>query len=90
MVRTMYETLLDQSRIGKRADSGWKSEAWVKVLARVTTVTPATHMGLCTLKKLKDKEANYKQQYKDWKWLLAQSGFRIHLETRCVTVSDKA
>ncbi|ODQ76035.1 hypothetical protein LIPSTDRAFT_224306 [Lipomyces starkeyi NRRL Y-11557] len=43
-----------------------------------------------SIEKLKSKESNYKAYYKDWKWLIGQSGFAIHPETRCVTAAPEA
>ncbi|KAN0071278.1 hypothetical protein V8E54_010709 [Elaphomyces granulatus] len=34
------------------------------------------------IRELKSKESNHKALYKDWKWLIAQSGFGIHPKTR--------
>ena len=75
---------------GKRADQGFKQEAWVQALANVQAVTPANIRNLLTIDKLKSKESNFKGLYKDWKWLVAQSGFGVHPETRRVTALDDA
>jgi hypothetical protein len=38
MKEALLETLLEQSRAGKRADSGFKKEAWVEVVQKVQAV----------------------------------------------------
>jgi Myb/SANT-like DNA-binding domain len=90
MEEMLFQTLLDRARAGKRADQGFKTEAWVDALSKVKAVAPAKVKPLLTLAKIKSKESNYKALYKDWKWLIAQSGFGIHPETRVVTASAEA
>lgn len=90
MEETLFQALIDGARAGKRADQGFKTEAWVDVLSKVQAVAPAKTRPLLNLSKLKSKESNYKALYKDWKWLIAQSGFGIHPETRVVTASAEA
>jgi hypothetical protein len=38
MKEALLETLLEQCRAGKRADSGFKKEAWVEVIQKVQAV----------------------------------------------------
>jgi Myb/SANT-like DNA-binding domain len=38
MKEALLETLLEQCRAGKRADSGFKKEAWVEVVQKVQAV----------------------------------------------------
>ena len=38
MKEALLETLLEQSRAGKRADSGFKKEAWIEVMQKVQAV----------------------------------------------------
>jgi hypothetical protein len=90
MEEVLFTRLVDMDRAGKRADSGWKSEAWGEILSAVLVVTPDRQKDLLTMDKLKSKESNYKALYKDWKWLTTQSGFGIHPETRVVTASNEA
>ena len=82
--------LLEIDRKGKRADSGQKNEAQVELLPQVVETTPARYRQLLTIEKLKSKEQNIKSLYKDQKWLISQSGFGLHPETRCITGSNKA
>jgi hypothetical protein len=89
MEAALFETLVGQCRLGLRADSGYKAGAWNKALE----VVQCTYHGireLLTVDKLKSKLSNYQQLYKDWKWLLGQSGFGIHPETRVVTAASEA
>lgn len=86
----LFTTLLDKVRSGKRADSGFKQEAWVDALGVVRFRAPLHLQALLSVEKLKNKESNIKALYKDWKWLLNQSGFGVHPETRVVTAPDSA
>jgi hypothetical protein len=89
MEMALFETLVGQCRLGLRADSGYKAGAWNKALE----VVQCSYHGmkeLLTVDKLKSKLSNYQQLYKDWKWLLSQSGFGIHPETRVVTAASEA
>ena len=88
MKEALFSALVEQSRRGKRADQGFKSEAWVVAFEGVNIVYKGT-TGL-TMEKCKSKESNYRALYKDWKWLIGQSGFGIHPETACVTASPEA
>jgi hypothetical protein len=90
MEDALFTTLLDKVRSGKRADSGFKQEAWVHALEAVRLISPPNIHHLLSIEKLKSKESNYKAYYKDWKWSIGQSGFGIHPETRCVTASAEA
>ena len=56
----LFHKRLDMNRAGKRADSGWKSEAWGEALNAVLAVTPHRQKDLLTLDKIKSKESNYK------------------------------
>ena len=64
MEQALFVTLLDQARRGKKADSGFKSEAWIKVL-EVQSKTPTNLLPLLHIDKCKNKESNYKALYKD-------------------------
>jgi hypothetical protein len=89
MEEILFNTMLDQVRLGKRADSGYKSEAWNKCFNAVEAEYTG-NPSLLTIEKLKSKLSNYQQLYKDWRWLLGQSGFGLHPETRVVTASSEA
>lgn len=64
MERALLQTLVDQVRSGKRAESGFKKEAWVASLEQVQLV--AQHPDLMTLKKSKDKVDNLKAKGNIW------------------------
>lgn len=88
MEETMFDTLLDQDRRGKRADAGFKAEAWTIVRKAVQEVY--TRSLLIEVSQLKNKESNYKALYKDWKWLKEQSGFGQDPETGLITASKES
>jgi Myb/SANT-like DNA-binding domain len=81
MEEGLFTTLLDKIRTGKRADSGFKQEAWVDALGVVQSRAPLSMRPLLTIEKLKNKESNFKALYRDRKWLLGQSGFGVHPDT---------
>ena len=91
MEEVLFEVLLEQNRLGKRADAGFKSEAWIAVLA---TVQAEYNLGSSkkklTVAQLKNKESNYRGLFKDWVYLMDQSGFGKHPETGCVTATKEA
>jgi hypothetical protein len=89
MEEVFFQTMVNQVRLGKRADSGYKSEAWTEAYNAVS-VAYTGRLVLLTVEKLKSKLSNYQQLYKDWRWLVAQSGFGLHPETRVVTASEEA
>jgi hypothetical protein len=75
MEETLFNELLEQDRLGKRADMGFKSEAWIVVRDAIQEI----YIGplVIEIQQLKNKESNYKALYKDWKWLKDQSGFGL-------------
>jgi hypothetical protein len=88
MEETMFDALLDQDRRGKRADVGFKSEAWTLVREAVQQVY-IRRLSIEVLQ-LKSRESNYKALYKDWKWLKEQSGFGQDPETSLITASKES
>jgi hypothetical protein len=88
MIQVLFTELLEQVQDGKRADSGFKKEAWDSVLQEVQRVSIGPY--LIPLAKVKAKEQAFKGLYKDWKFLRDQSGFGWDEETRMVTASDQA
>jgi Myb/SANT-like DNA-binding domain len=87
MLQTLFTELLDQALDGKRADNGFKKEAWDSVLEEVQKVHTGSY--LITIDKIKAQEQTYKAYYKDWKFLREQSGFGWDEETRMVTASEE-
>jgi hypothetical protein len=88
MIETLFTELLDQAQDGKRADSGFKKEAWDSVLREVRAVY--TGPLTITLQKVKAKEQTFKGYYRDWKFLREQSGFGWDEETQIITASNQA
>jgi hypothetical protein len=87
MEQTLFTELLDQALDGKRADNGFKKEAWESVLREVQSIYTGPYP--ISIDKLKAKEQTYKGYYKDWKWLRDQSGFGWDEETGMVTASEE-
>jgi hypothetical protein len=56
----------------------------------VRSRAPSNIQKVLSIEKLKSKESNYKAYYEGWKWLIGQSGFGIHPETRCVKAAAEA
>jgi hypothetical protein len=88
MIHVLFTELLEQTHDGKRADSGFKKEAWDSVLQEVQRVYTGSYT--IPLQRVKAKEQTYKSLYKDWKFLRDQSGFGWDEETRMITASDQA
>jgi Myb/SANT-like DNA-binding protein len=88
MEETLFNGLLEQDHNGKRADMGFKTEAWAIVQDAVQEV----YLGYLVIEvsQLKSKESNYKALYKDWKWLKEQSGFGQDPTTGAITASLQA
>jgi hypothetical protein len=88
MEETLFNELLEQDHSSKRADMGFKTEAWAAVRNAVQEV----YLGRLVIEvsQLKSKESNYKVLYKDWKWLKEQSGFRQDPTTGAITASLQA
>ena len=63
MEETLFSELLGQNHLGKRADLGFKSEAWAVVRDAIQGV----YIGRLVIEvlQLKSKESNYKALYKD-------------------------
>jgi Myb/SANT-like DNA-binding domain len=83
MMEVMIEELLNQVELGKRADSGFKKEAWVAVCAMVQTVNIQPLIEL----QCKAKIETLKDLWKGLNWLLDQSGFGYD-EAKLVTAPD--
>jgi Myb/SANT-like DNA-binding domain len=62
----LFEILLEQDRLGKRADAGFKSEAWIVVLAAIQAeYNLSSSKKKLTVTQLKNKESNYRSLFKD-------------------------
>jgi hypothetical protein len=55
MKEALLETLLEQCRAGKRADSGFKKEAWVEVVQKVQAVIRQSPPLILTVSQCKSK-----------------------------------
>ena len=69
----LFDELFQQNNLGKRADMGFKAEAWEVVKERVQAVYDNGNPPLIPMtiqaKQLKTKEANYRSLWRDWRWL---------------------
>jgi hypothetical protein len=73
MIQVLFTELLEQVQDSKRANSGFKKEAWDFALREVQLVYLGSYS--IPLQKIKQTEQAYKALYKDWKFLRDQSGF---------------
>lgn len=64
MEHILLQSMVDQVRSGKRAESGFKKEAWVVSLDQVKGV--AKFPDLITMKKAKDKLDTIKTKWNIW------------------------
>jgi Myb/SANT-like DNA-binding domain len=87
MIQVLFTELLEQAQDGKRADSGFKKEAWDSVLREVQLVYTGSYP--IPLQKIKQKEQAYKALYKDWRFLRDQSGFGWDEETQMITAPNE-
>jgi hypothetical protein len=87
MEETMLNELYLQDQLGKRADAGFKAEAWTIVQEKVQAI----YQGPLTINlvQLKSKEGWYRGAYKDWKWLKEQSGFGFDEGTGMIIASKE-
>jgi Myb/SANT-like DNA-binding domain len=79
----LFNELLEQANNGKRADNGFKKEAWEAACKAVWAITTQP----VTIKQCKSKAESQKALWKDLEWLKEQSGFRW--EDGRVTAEDK-
>ena len=93
MERALLDGLLAQHRKGKRADGGWKSEAWQAILPVVQAqVTQQNSLGVrvrLTKAQLSNKTTDLKQTYAAWKGCFNLSGFGWDEETELFTADDE-
>jgi hypothetical protein len=84
MQEALLVTLLDQCRAGKRADSGFKKEAWVAVLVAVQAITTSP----INEKQAKSRIDWFKSMWKEWCALEDNSGFGWDEPTQLFTAED--
>ena len=84
MQEALLVTLLDQCRAGKRADSGFKKEAWVVVLIAVQAISPSSISD----RQVKSRVDWFKSLWKEWCALEDNSGFGWDEPTQLFTAED--
>jgi hypothetical protein len=85
MERALFQELLHQEDIGKRADSGFKKEAWVACCTAIKDITSQT----VSIDQCKGKIDTLKGLWKEWIWLKDQSGFGYDEATGMITAGDQ-
>jgi hypothetical protein len=86
MEQTLFNELLEQANNGKRADNGFKKEAWTGACAAVKAVTAQ----LVTVERCKAKSEAMKALWKEFEWLKEQSGFGYDEEKGLITAGEQA
>jgi hypothetical protein len=86
MHETLLATMLEQCRDGKRADSGFKKEAWRECKIAVQSV----YQGVLTLedKHMKSKLDWFKLMWKEWSGIDENSGFGWDEPSQLYTAPD--
>jgi hypothetical protein len=84
MEKALFNELLEQANTRKRADNGFKKEAWTTSCAAVELITTQT----VTIDQCKSKTEIMKALWKEFEWLKDQSGFGYEEETGLITASD--
>jgi hypothetical protein len=87
MEEILFCTLLEEVNSGKRADSGFKSEAWAACCKAITN-SKATKQ-LVTVEKCKSKVEAMKALWRELNWLKDQSGFGWDEATGLVQADDQ-
>lgn len=85
MEEALFNELIHQDELGKRADSGFKKEAWTAVLAEVykrTTQKP-------TVERCKNKVDIMRTYWRGFNYLKNQSGFGFNEKTGLIEASDE-
>ena len=86
MEELLFHTLLEQANNGKRADSGFKKEAWIACCLAIRAVTTQ----LVTVNKCKAKADAMKALQREFTQLRDQSGFGYNEETGLITARETA
>lgn len=87
MEQAMYSEMVNQHRLFKRAAAGFKSEAWVPILAAIQAVTTTGHR----VNKLQcqGKTSNHKAKWAVWRHLLIDlSGWGWDPVTKLLLAED--
>lgn len=88
MELALLEGLKEQEALGKRAESGWKSEAWAVVVEAIQAVSPSGTAEVA-MAKGKSKIQDFKKQWQSWEHCLSISGFGWDEGRQCITASDE-
>jgi Myb/SANT-like DNA-binding domain len=86
MEEILFHTLLEQVDIGKRADSGFKKEAWTACSDAIRNTTGQ----FVSIEKCKNKVEAMKALWRDLNWLKDQSGFGWDENIGLVQAGDQA
>jgi hypothetical protein len=78
MEEALFNELVHQVELGKRADSGFKKDAWIAALTAVEAVTTRQDI---TLQRCKNKVESFKKYWRGFNTLRDQSGFGYNEET---------
>jgi hypothetical protein len=85
MEEALFNELIHQDELGKRADSGFKKEAWTAVLAEVRKRTTQQ----VTVERCKNKVDVMKTYWRGFNYLKNQSGFGFNETTGLIEASDE-
>jgi hypothetical protein len=83
---TLFSTLCEEVGIGKRADSGFKKEAWIAACDAIADSSGYT----VTVDQCKSKADSQKALWRQFNWLKDQSGFGYDEETGLITAGEQA
>lgn len=85
MEEALFTELVHQVELGKRADSGFKKDAWIAALTAVEAVTTRQDI---TLLRCKNKVESFKKYWRGFNTLRDQSGFGYNEETGLIEASN--
>jgi hypothetical protein len=89
----LFQAMVDQVRLGKRAQSGFKPEAWVyaqgEVKEHMQDLGSESEAAKVMLDRVKNKVNDTKARYKEWINLASASGFGWNELTELYEATDK-
>ena len=88
MAEALVDGMVAQVKDGKRADTGFKQEAYIAVLDQINAVNKGEVP--IDLERAKNKLSEYKGLYILWKLLLSYSGWSLNPETCVIEAPDEA
>jgi hypothetical protein len=89
--QVLFEGLLNQIRLGKRADTGIKREAWIYVLPLIQNYITQLVDGVLyqvTQAQASNKFSEFKTIFIEWQALRKNSGFGWDEKTQLITAPD--